>query len=217
MVKKGLGDLLREEAQKNLPADTAADTSQDSTDLGEQMSQADNSLAATESADRTDSNRAKRATLTKADLEALVNELRISLEENQKYTNSLEQQLAELKSDLQTQKSSVHKLKAELKEVGKDDPELKVLRSEVDKIDKIKAELEDAKKLILQLSETNTKSNKTAITPSRQERQPESKTKQALTISTDRNTHQTTASDRIIHVAPPSSKTLSNADIGWVD
>lgn len=196
MAKKDLGDLLREEVQKN-----SADTNS-----GEQMSQEDNSLSETEAADDTNNHRAKRA-LTKADLEALVNDLRAALEENQKYSNSLEQKVADLQSDLQTQKSSVQKLKAELKEAEQNSAEIKNLRSEVNKIDKIKSELEDAKKLILQLSETNTKSSKKPATPSKQSQQiVPSKSKEVLPTPTD----------RVIHSHLPST-TLTNSDIGWVD
>lgn len=197
MAKKDLGDLLREEVQKNSSADT---------NIGEQMSQEDNSLAETEAADDTNNHRAKRA-LTKADLEALVNDLRAALEESQKYSNSLEQKVADLQSDLQTQKASVQKLKAELKEAEQNSSEIKTLRSEVGKIDKIKAELEDAKNFILQLSETNTKSSKKPATPSKQSQQiVPSKSKEILTTPTD----------RVIHSHLPST-TLTNSDIGWVD
>lgn len=198
MVKKDLGDLLREEVQKNSSADT---------NLGEQMSQEDNSLAETEAADDTNNHRAKRANLTKADLEALVNDLRAALEESQKYSNSLEQKVADLQSDLQTQKASVQKLKAELKEAEQNNSEIKTLRSEVGKIDKIKAELEDAKNFILQLSETNTKSSKKPATASKQSQQiVPSRSGEVLT----------TPSDRVIHSHLPST-TLTNSDIGWVD
>lgn len=195
MVKKDLGELLREEVQKN----SAEDTSQGSTDSGEQMSQEDNS-----------NNRAKRTNLTKADLEALVNELRAALEENQKYSNSLEQKIAELQSDLQTQKSSVQKLKAEIKEAERHDSEITNLRSEVNKIDKIKAELEDAKKLILQLSEVNNKSSSSS-------KKPATPSKQSQQIVPARSGEiLTTPTDKVIHSHLPSTN-LTNADIGWVD
>lgn len=197
MAKKDLGDLLREEVQKNSSADT---------NLGEQMSQEDNSLAETEAADDTNNHRAKRA-LTKADLEALVNDLRAALEESQKYSNSLEQKVADLQSDLQTQKASVQKLKAELKEAEQNSSEITTLRSEVGKIDKIKAELEDAKNFILQLSETNTKSSKKPATPSKQSQQ---------IVPSKSNEVLTTPTDRVIHSHLPST-TLTNSDIGWVD
>ncbi|KJH72824.1 hypothetical protein [Aliterella atlantica] len=197
MAKKDLGDLLREEVQKNSSADI---------NLGEQMSQEDNSIAETEAADDTNNHRAKRA-LTKADLEALVNDLRAALEESQKYSNSLEQKVADLQSDLQTQKASVQKLKAELKEAEQNSSEIKTLRSEVGKIDKIKAELEDAKNFILQLSETNTKSSKKPATPSKQSQQ---------IVPSKSNEVLTTPTDKVIHSHLPST-TLTNSDIGWVD
>lgn len=101
--------------------------------------------------------RAKRSNLTKAELEAMVKELRAALEEAQNQENkfanlkdsleeahqnedSLKQEIADLKSNLQKQEQFIEKL-----------------QNELEGIKPLKAEFEEAKKAAVHLAATNEK------------------------------------------------------------
>jgi chromosome segregation ATPase len=105
----------------------------------------------------------RRTNQTKAELETTVKELKEALEATQEENNSLQQKMTSLQSDLQEQKALVEKLQAELAE---------------------------AKKVILQLSELNVKPTK--------------------------NTALATFSRPSIQSSLPSTA-FSDTDIGWVD
>ena len=146
MTKKRLVDLLQEEAQKSPDPEEAA------------SDQPDPTLAETEPVDETTDEPSKVNTParakhipTKADLETTVSELSEALEAAQKKESSLQQQIAGLQSDLQEQKILLQKLLAELEPTNQ-----------------IKAELEQAKKVILQLLEANSKTTQAADPPKKE-------------------------------------------------
>lgn len=155
MVKKNLTDLLREEVEKS--SDIQSETVQETTDHEhlEQDAEAVEKLPMNTPAKPS----ASHSTPTTAELEATVAELRVALEEakhkeatfanlkdaleeSHRKEGALQQQITDLKSDLQHQKKSVHKLEKEL-----------------EKIDQLQTELEQAKKAALQLAEANEKLN----------------------------------------------------------
>jgi DNA repair ATPase RecN len=153
MAKKSLTDLLHEEVKKSSKQESK--TVQENTDdeLQEQ-----NAQLGEESPMNTQNNpSARRSSATKADLEATITELKTALKEAQhqeerfidvknaleeayKKEGSLEQQITDLQSDLQHQKRLVHKLEKEL-----------------EKLEPLKKEFEQAKKAALQLAEANDK------------------------------------------------------------
>ncbi|MBD1804947.1 hypothetical protein H6F98_05710 [Microcoleus sp. FACHB-SPT15] len=153
MAKKSLTDLLHEEVKKSSKQESK--TVQENTDdeLQEQ-----NAQLGEESPMNTPNNpSARRATPTKADLESTITELKTALKEAQhqeekfvdlknaleeayKKEGALEQQITDLQSDLQHQKRLVHKLEKEL-----------------EKLEPLKKEFEQAKKAALQLAEANDK------------------------------------------------------------
>jgi uncharacterized coiled-coil DUF342 family protein len=155
MAKKNLTDLLREEVKKS--PEIQSETVQETTD-DEHLEQ--DAEAVEKSQMNTPAKpSANHSTPTNPELEATVAELRAALEEAQhkeetfaelkesleesyRKEGSLQQQIADLKSDLQHQKKSVHKLEKEL-----------------EKIDQLKSELEQAKKAAFQLAEANEKLN----------------------------------------------------------
>lgn len=155
MAKKNLTDLLREEVEKS--PDLQNETVQETTD-DENLEQ--DAEAVEKSPMNTPAKQnASHSTHTNAELEATVTELRVALEEakhkeatfadlkdaleeSHRKEGALQQQITDLKSDLQHQKKSVHRLE-----------------KEVEKIDQLKTELEQAKKAALQLAEANEKLN----------------------------------------------------------
>lgn len=154
MSKKSLADLLREEAHKS--PDSEAEAIQEA---ALETLESDTTLSETEptSYETTDepspvdtaAPRAKRIP-TKAELETTVSELREALKESHGKENSLQQQIADLQSDLQEQKILLQKLLAELKQTNQ-----------------LKAELEQAKKVILQLLDDSSKTTQEANTRSK--------------------------------------------------
>jgi len=154
-TKKRLSDLLRDEAQK--PPSEAEAIQEAAPD---QPLEPDTTLSETEpttSYETTDepspldtaAPRAKRIP-TKAELETTVSELREALKDSHGKENSLQQQIADLQSDLQEQKILLQKLLAELEQTSQ-----------------IKAELEQAKKVILQLVDDSSKTTQEANTRSK--------------------------------------------------
>ena len=153
MAKKSLTDLLHEEVKKSSKQES--ETVQKNTD-DELQEQTDHTV---EKLPMTTQNKpsARRATPTKADLESTITELRTALKEAQnqeetfvdlknaleeayKKEGALEQQITDLQSDLQHQKRLTHKLEKEL-----------------EKLEPLKKEFEQAKKAAVQLAEANEK------------------------------------------------------------
>jgi len=134
MTKKRLGELLRQEAQES--PDPETEGIQEA--APDQLEADTMSTAEPSSGPTTTAVRAKRSGPTKAELETTVLELQEVLQTAYGKENSLQQQIANLQSDLQEQQILVQKLQAELAQVNQ-----------------IKAELAQAKKVILQLSQAN--------------------------------------------------------------
>ena len=154
MTKKSLGDLLREEAQQ--PPDPEAEAIQEA---ASEPLEPSSTLSETEPINETTdqppqvntaTTRAKRIP-TKAELETTVSELSEALQAAHRKESSLQQQIADLQSDLQEQKILLQKQIAELEPTKQ-----------------IKAELEQAKKVILQLLEANSKTTQEANTPKKE-------------------------------------------------
>ena len=206
MAKKSLGDLLREEAQKPLELQDTQELPESPTlDVDEVVSdefiEADETPSMLEqpleiAAPETPSaSYTSRTRTTKAELETMVSELRRTLQQVRRQEKSLQQQLTDLQSDLQEQKTLVAKLQADLS-----------------KGEQIKTELEQAKKVILQLSEANSNSQKAE--PSAKEKVEHSvKEKQNLQIQ------KLPLRNSNYPLAQPSSPSteLSNKEVGWFD
>lgn len=141
MNKKRLSDLLRDEAEK----------SPDTESIEEVVNnlEVDTTLSDTEPLDETSdehspvniTSRAKRTSPTKAELETTLTELQEALQAAQIREESLGQQIAGLQLELQEQKTLVKNLQPILEQTNQ-----------------LKTELEQAKKVILQLSEINSTS-----------------------------------------------------------
>lgn len=158
MTKKRLVDLLQEEAQKSPSPSPETEAIQEA--APDQPLEPDTTLSETEPLDETTAPpsvdtatalHAKRTGLTKAELETTVIELREAVQAAYGKENSLQQQIANLQSDLQEQKILVQKLQATLEQTNQ-----------------IKAELEQARTVILQLSEANSKTTQKADTPKKE-------------------------------------------------
>lgn len=185
-TKKRLSDLLREEAQES-PSEAEAIQEATSKPL-----EPDPTLSEPEPSHDPDQpsllNTAAppKRIPTKAELETTVSELREALNESHDQENSLQQQIADLKSDLQEQKILIQKLLVELEPTNQ-----------------IKAELEQAKKVILQLLEDNSK-NTQEVSTQRQEEDSRLK-KSAL--------------KKLPHtsIQPTSSGEVFEQNVGWFD
>ena len=185
MTKKRLVDLLQEEAQKSPDLEEAAP---------DQL-EPDPPLSLPEPVDETTDEpsqvntaaRAKRVP-TKAELETTVSELSEALQVAHDKENSLQQQITNLQSDLQEQKILLQRLLAELEPTNQ-----------------FKAELDQAKKVILQLLEANSKTTQEANTP-KKENKGTSSQKVALKKLPQHS----------IQPDSPSGKTFER-NVGWFD
>ena len=125
---------------------------------------------------------AKRATPTKADLETTLKELKAALQAAEEDNSSWQQQTATLQSDLQEQKTLVEKLQVELNQ---------------------------AKQLILKLTESNS--------PPPQKENPQPSPKENKSIKPQNLSLRTkTIPYHSMQVSSPSTE-MTNSDIGWFD
>ena len=196
MTKKSLGDLLREEAQQ--PPDPEAEAIQKA---ASEPLKPDSTLSETESINETTDDppqvntaatRAKRIP-TKAELETTVSELSEALQAAHNKESSLQQQIADLQSDLQEQKILLQKLVAELEPTNQ-----------------LKAELDQAKKVILQLLEANSKTTQEANTPKKENKEKENKGISSQKLGLKRLPYHSIQPDS------PSGKTFER-NVGWFD
>ena len=198
MNKKRLSDLLRDEAQKS-PDESIEEVVNNL--------EVDITLPETEPLDETldehspvnTTSRTKRTTPTKAELETTLTELQEALQAAQMREESLGQQIVGLQLELQEQKLLV-----------------KTLQPILEQTNQLKTELEQAKKVILQLSEINSKSTQSAITPKK-----ESGDFRAQNLNLKKLPHHSIQPPQSLEPNPPdspgSNSKLSNRDIGWFD
>ncbi len=161
MTKKSLADLLREEAHKSPDSEAEAvqEAALEPLEPAPTLSETEPTTTSYETTGEpspldTAAPRAKRIP-TKAELEITVSELREALKDSHGKENSLQQQIADLQSDLQEQKILLQKLLAELEQTSQ-----------------IKAELDQAKKVILQLVADSSKTTQEANTRSKATQEP---------------------------------------------
>jgi chromosome segregation ATPase len=187
MTKKRLSDLLREEVQKSEDAATPASDQADSESASaSQTESADQGPATLDvvaeevvDADATDSEEAgtkkRTSRTTKAELDQMVTELEQELEATQGREADLQKQVSDLQADLQEQQVLVRQLTAKLEpanqrmnslksELEEHKTLVKRLQTDLKQVDQLKAELAEAKQMILQLSEANTQA-KTQASP----------------------------------------------------
>lgn len=146
-------------------------------------------------------------------LESVVTELKADLEQSQQQVRSLEQQIADLQTQLTTQTDLI-----------------KTLQVDQQQISKLKAELKQAKATALKLAETNTKltADLTALQQqAKQAPKPEEKVPSAQRATTPSSS--TPLKQEIIHKQQMQTLThpmfpnkslpghLSDQDLGWVD
>ena len=191
MTKKSLADLLREEAQQPPAPEVEAiqEAASEALEPGSTLSETEPINETTDEPPQvnTAATRAKRMP-TKAELEATVSELSEALQAAHRKESSLQQQIADLQSDLQEQKILLQKQIAELEPTKQ-----------------IKAELEQAKKVILQLSELNSKNTQEANTPKKENKDLKS---QKLGLKKLPN--------HLIQPDSPSGKAFERS-VGWFD
>ncbi|HEY9846404.1 MAG TPA: hypothetical protein V6D03_09420 [Candidatus Caenarcaniphilales bacterium] len=180
MAKKRLVDLLREEAEKASEAeietvqrrDTVPNTSDVEVETDQEVASAQEleTDTSTPLPVLTSSAHARRTGPTKAELEVTVTELKEAVQEAQRKETYLQKRTDDLQSALNEQKTLVEKLQAELGE---------------------------AKKVILQLSEVKDKTT--------QEKVPKSRA-----LALEKSPHHTTQPNS-------SPEMFSNRGIGWAD
>lgn len=136
MAKKRISDLIHEEAQ-NLPdSDGTPVIEVTAQEVLEEDAEPANELPI----NATEKPTASSKSPTKAELEATVTELKAALEQGSQKESLLQQQIADLRSELDEQKTFVKKLQKELEQAKP-----------------LKAELEQVKKAAVQLAEANSK------------------------------------------------------------
>ena len=204
MTKKNLADLLREEAHKSPDSEAEAvqEAALEPLEPAPTLSETDPTTTSYETTDEpspldTAAPRAKRIP-TKAELETTVNELREALKESHGKENSLQQQIADLQSDLQEQKILLQKLLGELEQTSQ-----------------IKAELEQAKKVILQLVADSSKTTQEANTRSKATQEPNTPKKENKDLRS-----QTLAWKKLPqHSIQPDSPSgeIFERNVGWFD
>ena len=185
-TKKRLSDLLREEAQNSLSEAEAIQEAALEPLEPPTLSKTEPLHAPEQPSPLNTASPAKRVP-TKAELETTVSELREALNESHGKENSLRQQIADLKSDLQEQKILLQKLLAELEPTNQ-----------------IKAELEQAKKVILQLLADSSK-NTPEVNTQRKEKEDSRSKNSAL--------------KKLPHtsIQPTSSGEVFEQNVGWFD
>ncbi|WP_414564926.1 MULTISPECIES: hypothetical protein [unclassified Anabaena] len=162
MVKKRLSDLIQEEAEKLTTNENESVIEVTAQEVTEQ----DTSAAAASPTQTPEPTAAKRTIPTKADLEIIIKELKETLEKKQDKEKSLQQQIADLQSNVSEQKASTEKLTKELQEAKKAAIHLAEANSQlIEENNSLKQERE--KELLKQEKEKNLlqqeKENKSAI------------------------------------------------------
>ncbi len=187
-TKKRLADLLREEAQQPPdPVEAIQEAAPEPLEPAPTLSETQPSHDPDQPSPLNAATPAKRIP-TKAELETTVSELREALNESHGKENSLRQQIADLKSDLQEQKILLQKLLAELEPANQ-----------------IKAELEQAKKVILQLLEDSSKTTQ-EVNTAKKEKENSKSQKLALKKSPHTSIEPSSPSDEVFE-----------RNVGWFD
>lgn len=171
MAKKRLADLLRQEAQKFSESDVAPPpeaTADENLDPdAETIQEIPNPMATNP--------HTRRATQTKADLEATIKELRAALEQAHQKETTLQEEITQLQSASQADgEAAIRELKAALEDAHQKEADLhervtelqtslhaqktfvEKLQEQLQRTSQMKTELENAKKAALQLAQTNT-------------------------------------------------------------
>jgi predicted RNase H-like nuclease (RuvC/YqgF family) len=153
MTKKRLSDLLREELE-NPPGKVTTSISSESDAEGAHL--ASSSAKTSKSSSRTRSHQRKT---TQARSEDKVKELTADLESANRRANSLEEQVASLQSQLETQRNLIETLQSKLEQITQTETELEEnkklvekLYSELQKAESVQLELEEQKQLVRELS-----------------------------------------------------------------
>lgn len=192
MVRKRLGDLVRQEAKESRSEDEADNTTAlevEATVVPE---------ASEEAEDESSASGAKRSNPTKADLETTVKELKAALQAAESDNNSWQEKNSALESDLQKQKTLVDKLQVELEEAKQ--TILKLTESNSPPA-KLKSNSPPAKQ------ENNS-------LPPKIETKSTKSTNLALRKSPNRPIKPNSPSDDISDSNPDR---ISNSDLGWFD
>jgi predicted RNase H-like nuclease (RuvC/YqgF family) len=142
MVRKRIGDLLREEAKEPVEGNGAAATAENDTQAKEVQEELPPVNIPAKS---------RRSTTTTTEPETTIDDLKKLLQTAQKTESSLQAQITDLKSQLQDQKKLI-----------------KDLQTQASQEKQLKTELEEAKKTILKLAEVSSKPPAKA-TPARKE------------------------------------------------
>lgn len=204
MTKKSLADLLREEAHKSPDSEAEAvqEAALEPLEPAPTLSETEPTTTSYETTDDpspldTAAPRAKRLP-TKAELEITVSELREALKDSHGKENSLQQQIADLQSDLQEQKILLQKLLGELEQTSQ-----------------IKAELEQAKKVILQLVADSSKTTQEANTRSKATQEPNTPKKE----NKDLRPQKLALKKLPQHSVQPDSPSgeIFERNVGWFD
>ncbi len=187
MVRKKIGELLREEAQEPVDREGAPVTEENNAQTSHDDEVEEKLQPVNIPASKT-TQRSNSADKPESETKVL-DELKTLLQTAQKTESSLQEQITDLKSQLQEQK----KLMKELQTQSSSEKQLK-------------AELDEAKKTILKLAEVSSKPTAKA-SPAKQE------SKQLVPSKSTRTEKLPNYSDP----SERPNTTLANKDIGWFD
>jgi predicted RNase H-like nuclease (RuvC/YqgF family) len=215
MARKRLSDLLREEANKPEESETDIPTAADAGRRTNSRSVKQEGAAAPASASKTAA--AKRSASTAQKAQAESEALKAVQERAQQQEAAFQQQIADLQAELDQQIALTRSLKADL-----------------EKIEPLKAELEQAKKVALQIAEENTRLNQ-ALKAAQEQKVPAASQKVSATSqpatsqkvptasSTGLATRESIQRQQARSLAHPIFPTdplpgqISDQDLGWVD
>ncbi len=148
MAKKSLTDLLREEVEKSPELE------------GENVQE----ITAVEKSQMNEQSKSRTKPPTKAELEAIVAELRAALEEAEKAAQEKEETFADLKNDLKESHKKERHLQQQItdlqSELQQQKKSVKKLQKELEELEYLKTEFEQAKTAALHLAELNEKLTK---------------------------------------------------------
>lgn len=204
MVRKRIGDLLREEAKEPVAREDAPVNEENN-----HKTQQDNEVKEELQPVNIPATKSRRSTATTTESETTVDEFKKLLQTAQKTESSLQAQITDLIKQLQAAQKTESSLQTqitELKSQLQDQKKLmKELQAQAAQDKQLKTELEEAKKTILRLAEVSSKPPAKA-TPARQE----SKLAPSKSTRTEKLPNYSDPSER-------PNTTLANKDIGWFD
>ena len=207
MTKKRLSDLLRDEVEKSSDQEVAISqpkSANPSTDQSADTTAQQAAVAAPSTQSPSNARgRSNRKSPAAEELQAKIAELTTELKTAHQQETSLQQQTVNLQSELQQQIALCAGLSSDLKQVKGQ------LEQKETQLNRLTAELDEAKKMILQLSEVNAKPLA--------ESQPLASQRTQKTMRPPLHKVGLKRLPQYCIQSEPKSTTLSDDEIGWVD